>query len=52
LKPQSWGSPFVQEEKYQEKPVKREENNNNDNNNNNNSSSNVSFDKIKATKFK
>jgi hypothetical protein len=25
LKPEWWGSPFVQEEKYQEKPVKREE---------------------------
>jgi hypothetical protein len=25
LKPEEWGSPLVQEEKYQEKPVKREE---------------------------
>jgi hypothetical protein len=25
LKPDWWGSPMVQEEKYQEKPVKREE---------------------------
>jgi hypothetical protein len=25
LKPAWWGSPLVQEEKYQEKPVKREE---------------------------
>jgi hypothetical protein len=25
LKPEWWGSPFVQEEKYQEKSVKREE---------------------------
>jgi hypothetical protein len=25
LKPEWWGSPLVQEEKYQEKPVKREE---------------------------
>jgi hypothetical protein len=25
LKPDWWGSPLVQEEKYQEKPVKREE---------------------------
>jgi hypothetical protein len=25
LKPECWGSPLVQEEKYQEKPVKREE---------------------------
>jgi hypothetical protein len=25
LKPERWGSPLVQEEKYQEKPVKREE---------------------------
>jgi hypothetical protein len=25
LKPESWGSPLVQEEKYQEKPVKRDE---------------------------
>jgi hypothetical protein len=24
LKPEWWGSPLVQEEKYQEKPVKRE----------------------------
>jgi hypothetical protein len=24
-KPEWWGSPLVQEEKYQEKPVKREE---------------------------
>jgi hypothetical protein len=24
LKPEWWGSPVVQEEKYQEKPVKRE----------------------------
>jgi hypothetical protein len=24
LKPELWGSPLVQEEKYQEKPVKRE----------------------------
>jgi hypothetical protein len=24
LKPEQWGSPLVQEEKYQEKPVKRE----------------------------
>jgi hypothetical protein len=25
LKPEWWGSPLVQEEKYQENPVKREE---------------------------
>jgi hypothetical protein len=25
VKPEWWGSPLVQEEKYQEKPVKREE---------------------------
>jgi hypothetical protein len=25
LKPEWWGSPLVQDEKYQEKPVKREE---------------------------
>jgi hypothetical protein len=25
LNPEWWGSPLVQEEKYQEKPVKREE---------------------------
>jgi hypothetical protein len=25
LKPEWWGSPLVQEEEYQEKPVKREE---------------------------
>jgi hypothetical protein len=25
LKPEWWGAPLVQEEKYQEKPVKREE---------------------------
>jgi hypothetical protein len=25
LKPEWWGSPLVQEEKYREKPVKREE---------------------------
>jgi hypothetical protein len=25
LKPEWWGSPLVQEEMYQEKPVKREE---------------------------
>jgi hypothetical protein len=25
LKPEWWGSPLVQEEKYQEKPAKREE---------------------------
>jgi truncated hemoglobin YjbI len=25
LKPEWWGSPLFQEEKYQEKPVKREE---------------------------
>jgi hypothetical protein len=25
LKPEWWGSPLVQEEKYQEKPVEREE---------------------------
>jgi hypothetical protein len=25
LKPEWWGSPLVQEEKYQEKPMKREE---------------------------
>jgi hypothetical protein len=25
LKPERWGSPMVQEENYQEKPVKREE---------------------------
>jgi hypothetical protein len=25
LKPEWWGSPLVQEEQYQEKPVKREE---------------------------
>jgi hypothetical protein len=33
LKPEWWGLPLVQEEKYQEKPVKREEkkNNNSDN---------------------
>jgi hypothetical protein len=29
LKPEWWGSPLVQEEKYQEKPVKIEEKNNN-----------------------
>jgi hypothetical protein len=35
LKPEWWGSPLVQEEMYQEKPVRRGNNNNNNNNNNN-----------------
>jgi hypothetical protein len=32
LKPEWWGSPLVQEEKYQEKPLKKRRNNNNNNN--------------------
>jgi truncated hemoglobin YjbI len=31
LKPEWWGSPLVQEEKYQEKPVKKRRYNNNKN---------------------
>jgi hypothetical protein len=36
LTPEWWGSPLVQEEKYREKPLKREEEIINNNNNNNN----------------
>jgi hypothetical protein len=34
LKPEWWGLPSVQEEKYLEKPVKRKERKKNNNNNN------------------